>query len=545
VTGGGERTRIAGADVIDGTGAARRAADVLIEGDRIVEIAPRSPLSASPAGSRTIDARGLVLSPGFIDMHAHSDLALLTDADHSAKLAQGVTTQVIGQDGIAYAPTTPEVLPLIRRQIRAWNGDLEAADYDWSDVAGYLSRLDRGIPTNAAFLVPQGNLRMMTVGVTSRRASVPELDTMRGILADSLDAGAVGMSSGLTYTPGMFADDDELVELCRVVASSGGYWAPHTRSYGLTALDSFAEALDIGRRSGCPVHLTHATMNFPRNRGRADRLLELVDAAISDGVDVTLDSYPYLPGATTLAALLPSWAHEGGPDIVLARLDDDEARRGMARSLDELGSDGAHGEIVDWSWIQVAGVGDPEFEWMVGLDLNEVAEVRGVSATTAALDLMRDDALGTSILMHIGDEQNVQSIMRHPSHCGGSDGLLVGERPHPRAWGTFARYLARYSRELGVLGLEEMVRHLCGTPARRLGLADRGVVRVGAVADLVLFDPETVSDGATFERPRVAPSGIPFVFVSGRAVIDEGERARDNEGPVLAGRVLRRAPAVR
>lgn len=273
-----QRTRIVGAEVVDGTGAARVPADVVIDGDRITAMAPRSGHASPQSPSeRVIDAAGLVLAPGFIDMHAHSDLALLTDPDHTAKLAQGVTTQVVGQDGISYAPTTAETLPLIRRQILAWNGDLDASDYDWNDVAGYLARLERGIPTNAAFLVPQGNLRMMTVGSGARAAHPAELDSMRGILGDSLDAGAVGMSSGLTYTPGMFADDDELVALCRVVASRGGYWAPHTRGYGRTALDSFAEALDIGRRSGCPVHLTHATMNFPSNRGRAESLLEIVD----------------------------------------------------------------------------------------------------------------------------------------------------------------------------------------------------------------------------------------------------------------------------
>jgi N-acyl-D-amino-acid deacylase len=342
------------------------------------------------------------------------------------------------------------------------------------------------------------------------------------------------MSSGLTYTPGMYASTDELVALAEVVAEAGGYWAPHTRGYGGGALDAYAEALDVGRRSGCPVHLTHATMNFAPNRGRAGELLALVDAALADGVDVTLDTYPYLPGATTLAALLPSWAHSGGPDATLARLSDAGERERIRIALEVTGSDGAHGEVVDWAAMQISGVAGPESAWTVGLTVAEIAERLGRPATEAALDLMRDDRLGTGILMHIGDEANVQEIMRHSRHCAGSDGILVGARPHPRAWGTFPQYLGRYSRELRVLSLEEAVRHLAGTPAQRLGLADRGVVRAGAVADLVLFDPETVAPAATFEEPRRQAIGIPYVLVGGRLAIDDGART-----DAVAGRVLR------
>jgi N-acyl-D-amino-acid deacylase len=275
-------------------------------------------------------------------------------------------------------------------------------------------------------------------------------------------------------------------------------------------------------------------MNFAANRGRAGELLALVDDALADGLDVTLDSYPYLPGATTLAALLPSWAHSGGPDATLARLADAEARERMRAALDETGSDGAHGEVVDWAAMQISGVADGAHAWTVGLSVAEIAERRDVPPVEAALDLMRDDRLGTGILMHVGDEDNVRAIMRHPRHCAGSDGILVGARPHPRAWGTFPEYLGRYVRELGVLGLEEAVRHLAGTPAQRLGLSDRGVVRAGAVADLVAFDPDTVAAGSTFEDPRRPAVGIPFVLVGGRLAVDDGVRT-----DAIAGRVLR------
>ena len=513
-----------GVNLVDGTGQPGYAADVDVVGDRVVSIRP----------SRAAGA--LTLSPGFVDMHAHADLAVLDDAAQLAKLMQGVTTQVLGQDGIGYAPVDDDALSLVRRQIAGWNGDLPDDAFTWRDTAGYLAALAQArLGTNVAVLVPQGNLRLLTVGSADRPATASELDRMRGILADGLAAGAVGMSSGLTYTPGMYADTAELEALCAVVAEHGGYWAPHTRGYGRGALAAFAECIDIGLRTGCAVHLTHATMNFAANRGRASELLALVDAALAAGADLTLDTYPYLPGSTTLAALVPGWAHEGGPDATIDRLGDATARERIREALEVSGSDGAHGETVDWATIQISGVQDAALAGAVGLTVAEWAASTGDDPTTAALELMRADRLGTGILMHVGDEENVREIMRHPVHSAGSDGILVGGRPHPRAWGTFARYLGHYARELGVLTLEECVRHLAATPARRLGLTDRGIVREGAIADLVLFDADTVIDRATFDDPRRPAAGIVHVMVGGEFAVRDGVRS-----DVAAGRVLRR-----
>ncbi|MEO5922129.1 MAG: D-aminoacylase [Pseudolysinimonas sp.] len=534
--------RFEGVTVVDGTGAPRYTADVTVAGERIARIerdrgaasgvSTRRAAAAQPAG--VVDASALVLSPGFIDMHAHADLALLSDPAQEAKVSQGVTTQVIGQDGLAYAPVDDATLALIRRQIAGWNGDLPGGVFRWRDVAGLLRQLDlTPLGTNAAYLVPQGNLRLLTVGSEDRPATAAQVDRMRGLLADGLTAGAVGMSSGLTYTPGMFASTRELEALCVVVGDLGGYWAPHTRGYGRGALDAFAEVIGIGMRTGCPVHLTHATMNFAANQGRAAELLSLIDDALATGADITLDTYPYLPGSTTLAALLPGWAHAGGPDETLARLDDAAQLERMREALDVTGSDGAHGEVVDWSAIQISGVGDPELEPAVGRTVAEWADLRGMDATSAALELMRVDRLGTGILMHVGDEDNVRAIMQHAEHCAGSDGILVGGRPHPRAWGTFARYLGHYTRELGVLTLEECVRHLAGTPARRLGLTDRGVIREGAVADLVLFDAGKVIDRATFAEPRLPAAGIVDVLVNGEYALRDGVRTPAATGVVL------------
>ncbi|MEV6248072.1 D-aminoacylase [Streptomyces sp. NPDC051742] len=526
------------AEVVDGTGGPSYRADVAVAGGRIAAIVQEGAAAGCqrPTGRRVLDAEGLVLSPGFIDMHAHSDLALLRDPDHSAKAAQGVTLEVLGQDGLSYAPVDDRTLSQVRTAITGWNGYGEDVDFDWRSVGEYLDRLDRahggrGIAVNAAYLVPQGTVRMLAVGWEDRAATGAELDRMRRLVAEGLEQGAVGMSSGLTYTPGMYAPDAELTELCRVVAEYGGYYCPHHRSYGAGALEAYEAMVRLTRDAGCALHLTHATMNFGVNEGRASELLALLDGALDAGADISLDTYPYTPGCTTLVALLPGWASEGGPEAVLARLRDEETAERIRHHLEVTGSDGCHGVPVDWNTIEIAGVTGPGLAGFTGRRLDGWATARR---------LLLDDRLGTTILQHVGHEENVRAIMRHRVHTGGSDGILRGLKPHPRAYGTFPEYLGRYVRELGVLSLEECVAHLTSRPAARLRLPDRGRIREGFVADLVLFDPETVASGATYTAPRALPVGIPHVLVDGRFVIEDGRRT-----DTLAGRTIRRTPVGR
>ncbi|WP_037861338.1 N-acyl-D-amino-acid deacylase family protein [Streptomyces sp. NRRL S-340] len=530
------------ADVVDGTGAPSYRADVAIRGGRIVSIVKEAAAAgcARPRARRELDAEGLVLSPGFIDMHAHSDLALLRDPGHSAKAAQGVTLEVIGQDGLSYAPVDDRTLAEVRRAITGWNGHGDDIDFSWRSVGEYLDRLDhgfdgRGIAVNAAYLIPQGTVRALAVGWEGRPATPRELDRMRQLVAEGLEQGAVGMSSGLTYTPGMYAEDAELTELCRVVARHGGYYCPHHRSYGAGALEAYAEMVALTRAAGCPLHLAHATMNFGPNKGRAPELLALLDDALAAGADISLDTYPYTPGCTTLVALLPSWASEGGPEKILGRLADEATAERIRHHLEVTGSDGCHGVPVEWETIEISGVSDPALAGHVGLTVAQSAARRGESCWSVARRLLVADRLGTTILQHVGHEENVRAIMRHRVHTGGSDGILQGTKPHPRAYGTFPHYLGRYVRELGVLSLEECVAHLTSRPAARLRLPDRGLVREGYRADLVLFDPATVAAGSTFEEPRALPAGIPHVLIDGRFVIEDGRRT-----DVLAGRTVRR-----
>ncbi|MBS2546599.1 D-aminoacylase [Catenulispora sp. NL8] len=525
-----------GATVVDGTGADRFRADVTVADGVITGVITAADTAPGrSAAARTIDADGLVLAPGFIDMHAHSDLRTLVERDHPSRVTQGVTCEVLGQDGLSYAPADDTTRPALRRQIAGWNGDPDDFDWNWRTVGEYLDRLDQGIAVNACYLVPHGSVRMLAMGWENREPSRAELNRMRELVAQGMREGAVGMSSGLSYTPGMYASTDELIELCEVVAAYGGYHSPHQRSYGAGALGGYAEMIEISRRSGCPLHLAHATMNFSVNAGRAAKFLELVDAALAEGCDISLDTYPYLPGSTTLAALLPSWSAEGGPDATLARLADPASRERIRRDVEDRGSDGNHGMVIDWRTIQISGVRDPALAGVVGQNVAQIAAARAVTGTEVFFDLLREDRLGTSILHHVGNEENVRAIMRHRTHTVGSDGLLVGARPHPRAWGTFPRYLGHYSRDLKVLTLEETVARMTGRPARRLRLDRRGLVRVGHHADLVLFDPRTVRDAATFEEPRRAAEGIVEVLVNGVSVVTDGRPTG-----ALPGRALRR-----
>jgi N-acyl-D-amino-acid deacylase len=331
---------IRGGRVIDGSGAPAFPADVGIAGDRIAAVG-----RVDEAAARTIDATGLFVCPGFVDMHTHSDLKLLTEPLHEAKVCQGVTLEVLGQDGLSYAPVTDEVLEQLRAQLAGWNGDPPGFDWSWRSVAEYLDRLDEGIAVNAAYLVPHGTLRACAMGYDDRAPTGPELAHMRRLLAEGLEQGAVGLSAGLTYAPGMYADDDELVALCEVVHDFGGFYCPHHRNYGLHALEAYADQIEIARRAGVPLHFAHAHLGFDVNRGRAPELLALIDGS---GIDVTLDTYPYLAGATYLHAFLPSWMHAGGAQETLARLRDPSLRERLRVEMEIEGSDGFHEIPIDW-----------------------------------------------------------------------------------------------------------------------------------------------------------------------------------------------------
>lgn len=521
---------LAGAAIVDGAGNPRFKADLGIGGERIVAVGDLSTASAR----ETIALEGLIVAPGFIDMHSHSDLEVATNRKNESKAAQGVTTDLVGQDGLSYVPATDAVLAQqLRLQLRGWNGDSDLIDWSWRTVSDYLGTLDLGMVTNAAYLVPHGNLRLCAMGTRSGSPSADELKTMCRLLADGMEQGAVGLSAGLTYAPGMYADNEELVALCRVVASYGGFYAPHHRNYGSQVMTAFQECIDIARKSGVALHLTHSHLSFECNKGRAPAFLAMIDAALADGVDITMDSYPYLAGATFLHSFLPSWVQDGGLEETLRRLRDVDVRsrlRALFSAESGKGSDGFHCEPVSWDQTVVSGVSDQRNEQFVGRSLQDIADVVGTDPTSAYCDLLASDELGASCVFAFGNEENVRMIMSHPVHMPASDGVLVGRRPHPRAWGTFARYLGVYVREEGILRLEDCVRKMTSLPAQRLGMFDKGLVRPGMVADLVSFDPQRVRDVATYDNPKRGPEGIELVIVNGKVVVRKGQLTQNRPG---------------
>jgi N-acyl-D-amino-acid deacylase len=523
---------IRGGRVIDGAGNPWFEADVAIAGDRIAAVGRLR----GEAASRVIDADGLIVCPGFVDMHTHSDLQLLANPPHEAKVHQGVTLEVLGQDGLSYAPSTDDVLEQLRAQLAGWNDDPEGFDWSWRTVGGYLDRLAEGIAVNAAYLVPHGTLRMIAMGLEDRAPTADELAHMQRLLAEGLAQGAVGLSAGLTYTPGMYASDDELVELCSVLRELGGFYCPHHRNYGLHALEAYAASIEIARRAGVPLHLAHAHLGYAVNRDRAPELLAMIDVARTEGVDVTLDTYPYLAGSTYLHAFLPSWAHVGGSAATIERLRDTRLRERLRVEMEEEGSNGFHEIPMDWSVVVISGARRPENQRWIGRSVAEAAAAADARPIDFLCELLVAEELGVSSVAHIGNEENVRTIMTHSVHTVGSDGILVGDRPHPRSYGTFPRYLAVYVRELGVLTWEQAIRKMTSLPAQRLGFSDRGLLRPGMTADVVCVDPASVRDVATYEDPRRLPEGIPYVICNGRFTVDDGKRTEELPGRALRAR---------
>ena len=479
-------------NVIDGAGNPWIRADVGIAGGRIVAVGKLT----GEAAQRTIDADGLFVCPGFIDMHTHSDLQLLVQPEWEVKLAQGVTLEVLGQDGLGLAPMTDDVMGILRQQLKAWNGDPPEIAWTWRTVAEYLSRFDRQVSPNVAFLVPHGTVRMQVMGLDNRAPTEQELGAMQALVAQGMGDGAVGLSAGLTYAPAVYSDDDELVALCGPVRDAGGYYAPHHRNYGAGALEAYAASIDIGRRAGVAVHLTHAHMSTPANRGRASELLALVDDARAGGVDTTLDTYPYLAGNSYLHASLPSWVHEGGNAAILARLDDPDARDRIRRQMEGEGLNGASRLDPDLPDDRCAA-GESPFRGAQRGRCDHVrrrAELRSTSTATCwwpkIWGLARSSSPATRRTS--GESSSTQPTWRAVTASSSAIGPT-------RVPGTFARYLSEYVREQKLVRLEEMVRKMTSLPANASACSTAGW------CDRARLPTWSASMPSTFETPRRMP----------------------------------------
>jgi N-acyl-D-amino-acid deacylase len=520
-----------GATVVDGTGTAGGRADVGLRGEAIAAVGD---LSRERAG-RTVSVAGRVLAPGFIDMHSHSDWTLWTNRRAESKVRQGVTTEVVGNCGFSPAPASDGHLDDLRGfALRRWPG----LDFRWRTMGEYLDAFDaEGTALNVVQLVGHGALRIAAMGFARRPPTMDELKAMQRLLSEAIEQGAWGLSTGLIYAPGSYATTEEIVDLARV-ARRRGIYASHIRGEGATLLAAVREAIRVGRESDLPVQVSHIKAAGRPNWGRITDALALIDAAAAEGLDVMADVYPYTASSTTIRTLLPDWAQEGGMDAMVARLGDPAVRERIRREVEAPADGQGLVERIGWDNVLISYCSrrkDAE-----GQRLSEIAAARGTSPLEAAIDLIVDErGQGAMILFQL-DERDLRQALGHPRVMIGSDGMslapygpLAEGRPHPRSYGTFPRVLGEYAREQRVLSLAQAVHKMTGLPAQRLGLKDRGVIRKGTRADLVVFDPRTVADRATYQEPHRYPAGIEHVLVNGCFVIKDGEHTGSRPGKVL------------
>jgi N-acyl-D-amino-acid deacylase len=508
---------IVGGTVVDGTGAPGRPGTVVINGERL----RLTSAAAEPsAAARTIDATGRVVAPGFIDLHSHGGLVILDDPRHEPKVRQGVTSEVVGVDGISFAPfPRREDLDAMIEMDAGLDGDPPIA-HDWDSVASLLRRYDGRSSLNVGTLIGNSALRIAALGWDDVPADSAALDRMRGMLREGMAEGAVGLSSGLDYPPGSYATTEELAALTAEAGRSGGFYHTHVRyTLGDRYLDPFREAIEIGRRGSAPAHITHYyhRQTYP---GGPEELLQLVDDARDRGEDVTFDAYPYEWANTRLLIQLPTWVQAGGPGPLKERLADRAIRDRLRAELAARGA--AYTSSAGWADVRLGAFRNPANLRWESQTLADVMHETGRDVVDALCDLLLSENLRISQVTSGPWLGGMRQFARHPHGMVGTDSTFVGAKPSPRTYGSFPRILGQFVRDEALLSLEEAVRKMTSAPAARLGLRERGTLRDGALADVVVFDPATVRSNATYDEPRNDPTGIETVIVNGTLVVDGG-----------------------
>ena len=521
---------ITGGMVIDGTGAGAISADVGIIGDQVVEMG-----SLKDNGSkRLIDATGMIVCPGFIDIHSHTDLSLLVNPKAESKIRQGVTTEVAGQDGGSLAPLTDTQL----KGLQEGYGTRYEVDINWKDFTGLFATLKKNqIGVNFISFVGQGTIRRLVVGNKNVRATARQIDVMKALVEQAMSEGAWGLSSGLEYTPGSFADEDEIAELGKVTRSFDGIYATHMRNEDDRLIEAVEEAIHIARKAEIPLEISHFKASGKRNWDKISQAFEIIEKANAEGMDITLDRYPYIAYQTTLRNLFPTRFRDGGTDAFVKRLQTPalltRLKRAALAKIDMLG---------DWSAVMITRVSKEEHQVHIGKRVSEIVAESKEDPFEFVRQLLINENGSVGMVGFGMSEEEIKSVLTHPLVMIASDGGAAATygplseiTPHPRYYGTFPRVLGKYCRDNRFFDLPIAVHKMTGMPAQRLGLKDRGKVDVGLAADLVVFNPDTVNDRADFMNPHQYAQGIDYVLVNGAVVIDQGEHMG-----VLAGRVLQK-----
>jgi N-acyl-D-aspartate/D-glutamate deacylase len=516
--------------VLDGSGNPWFTADVGVQDGKVAKIGR---LKGESARER-IDAAGRYVAPGFIDIHSHSDALPFLKPYETAKLMQGVTTETVGNCGISVMPVSREHLDLLKKYCSSILTGV-SMPWDWKGVDDYLRRVEAERPVgNVATLVGHGTVRIAVMGFVDREPVPSELEQMKTLVAQAMDEGAFGMSTGLIYPPGVYSRTAELVELGKVVAGKGGIYTSHIRDETDAVIAAVKEALEVGKQAGVPVQISHHKTAGRTNWGKSRATLHLIDEARLQGIDVTCDAYPYIAGSTMLGALLPPWAQEGGVHKMLDRLKAPENRTRITRELDE-GLPGWQNFYKASGWDKIMLAAARTNKSYEGQSLAQIAEQRKGDPAEVLFDILLEEEGDALMVLFMMSEDDVTNILKHPAVMVGSDGIYSSGKPHPRYHGTFPRILRKYVREDRALALPDAIRKMSSFPAWRLGLRDRGLLAKGAWADVVVFDLAVVEDTATFLEPLAQPRGIEYVLVNGQVAVRQGRFTG-----AAAGRVLRK-----
>lgn len=529
-------TALLNGTVVDGTGEARYRADVGVVDGRIAAIGALAEADAT----RRVDVSGHVVAPGFVDIHTHSDITLLDNPLAESKVHQGVTTEVVGNCGFSPFPAGPAGVGRLQEALASYLPS--ETRWDWNTLDGWAERLgSQGMSVNVAALVGHSALRIAAGVADDRTPKDDELRLMCTLAAQAVEQGAFGLSTGLTLPPSSYASTEEVITLTEAIASyDDAFYATHVRAWAGQHIKAREEAVQVAREAGLPVQISHMNISDSRVHGEASEVMRVIEGARRDGLDITCDVYPYTAGASTLSQLLPSWVQAGGVPAMLERLRDPGLRK---RVREETARGWLDGLPWEWDCLVISEVRSDQNRDEVGFSVAEIADRRDMEPAQVLLTLIDEEDNHVRGVMHNRTEEDVRFFLRHSSTMIGSDGRAISpegphsrSKPHPRYYGTYPRILGRYVREVSLLTLEEAISKMTSFPARRLGLRDRGRVAEGCFADLVVFDPETVIDRATFEAPHQFPIGVSHVLVNGEAVIAYGEHTGVRPGLVLRRR---------
>lgn len=489
-------------------------------------------------GRAVLEARGLAVAPGFIDVHDHSDVQLLVNPKAESAVHQGITTTISGNCGSSPFPIADEIFEQEKDSLKK----RYEIDLTWRNIQGFFSRIEeKGIALNYGTLVGQGAIRGAAMGFNDRAPKPAELEKMKALVSENLKNGALGLSSGLEYTPGSFAQPDELVELCKIVALAGGVYATHMRDEGDTLIESLMETIDVAKKSGVSVQISHFKVAYPRNWGKIDAAIVKIEEAKKDGVDIFCDRYPYIAGATSLDFNFPLWARQGTTEEFLSRLKDPYQDAKLRSYIAEREK-----KLESWDKVVISYVLTEKNRKFEGKNILEASREAGKPPYEFMRDLLIEENDQVGMVIFMMKEENLTRILAHPLVGIGTDGearapygLLGRGKPHPRVYGTFPRAIGKYVREEKLLKLEEMLKKMTSVPAKKFGLQKRGVVRAENIADLVIFDPDKIVDKATWKEPHQYPAGVEYVLVNGEIVIDKGSHTGK-----LPGKILRKKSAL-